>query len=88
MRSVVAKHKENRSSAVGSGSAVDVEVFEIEPSDVAKERPNYLGFRHRTWIFTSSDVGAKIEVLSGGLHRCPESHKGCPWTCWSFLERL
>lgn len=58
--------------------------LEIEASDVGRDLPNYLGFRHRTIKVHARDVGKKIIQYSGGLHRCAETYRGCPWSCWVF----
>lgn len=56
---------------------MDVERYEIEPNDVGLQRENYLGHRHRTYMFLSSDVSRHIEVTSA-----PN------WTCWSFTTNI
>lgn len=49
--------------------------YEIEASDVNSRRDNYLGYQHRTYQFTSSDVGRKVRFT-----------RQSGYECWYFLS--
>lgn len=61
-------------NGLGHNSTCTHTDWQVEPQDVGQTRDNYLGFRHRTYMFTRQDVGKVIDVMTDGSS----------WTCWSF----
>ncbi|QDH84211.1 hypothetical protein Axy13_020 [Achromobacter phage vB_AxyP_19-32_Axy13] len=62
------------SNAWGHDHRVTHQVLIVEESDVGTARPHYLGYNHKTHVFTKTDVGCAIVVYRDGTG----------WTNWVF----
>jgi hypothetical protein len=50
--------------------------FTVEPSDIGRIKPHYLGFRYQEYKFKSKDVGRHIRVTS----------QPTGYVCWTFIS--
>ena len=48
--------------------------WQVEESDVGRQRENYGGYRHAVYEFKRSDVGRVIDVMTDGSQ----------WNCWTW----
>lgn len=62
---------------VGGQQWFDETVFEVEPSDVGRDKDNRNGYQHATYRFRLLDVGRHIKV----------SEQGARYTCWWFIAK-
>lgn len=76
MRTLNAKVGRRAPNAHGRDTYSEHQDFEIEASDVNRERQNYLGNGHSSYKFNRSDVGKVITVYTDRTS----------WTCWVFKQ--
>ena len=74
MRKIV-EYQLTAANGWGAQSTTTRQAFEVESSDVGITRPDYLGYNHREYTFTRSDVGRIVEHIR---HRIPS---------WSFASK-
>jgi len=74
MKQLTEKQWRTQPNGWGQDSTSAEQIFEIETSDVGKDRANWRGHGHSIYTFRGSDVGRQIAVYTDRSN----------WTCWVF----